>query len=60
MHPIAGTAGNSTIFSPTKPTDVIDMDPVPNIKIRCQVTRKTDFYSLNRIGLSGRRKLSSV
>ena len=38
MHPIAGTAGNSTIFSPTKPTDVINMNPVPNIKIRYQVT----------------------
>ena len=60
MRPIASTTGNSTIFSPTKPADVIDMDPVPNIKISCQVTRKKNFNSLNRIGSSGRRKLPSI
>lgn len=60
MGPIASTTGNGAIFSPTKPADVIDMDPVPNIKIGCQVTRKRNFNSLNRIGFSGRRKLHSV
>ena len=38
VHPIAGTAGNSTIFSPTKPADAINMNPIPNIEVRCQVT----------------------
>ena len=60
MRSITSATGNCTISSPTKPADVIDMDPIPNIKIGCQVTRKRDFYSLNRIGFSGRRKQSSV
>lgn len=33
MRPIASTTGNGAIFSPTKPADIIDMNPVPNIKI---------------------------
>ena len=35
MRPIASATGNGTIFSPTKPADIIDMDPIPNIKIGC-------------------------
>lgn len=35
MRPIASATGNGTIFSPTKSADIIDMDPIPNIKIGC-------------------------
>ena len=38
MRSITSATGNCTISSPTKPADVIDMDPIPDIEISCQVT----------------------